>query len=178
MATTTAEPKARKRRRKTRTKNVSPLPAIVASQLKADEINLTPGKEHVICPTCSNWTPITGILSTPVLVPTTPPRTTTAPPPPPLLQQQPPDHPRHRDRRLAGGTDRADRGVRDGRLPPADEGTAQAQDKRRRCREPAQARPAQRGAGPQDVPSAPEAVPGLQGRGHGPDRADTALPRR
>lgn len=81
MATITAEPKARKRRRKTRTKNVSSLPAIVASQLKADEINLTPGKEHVICPTCSNWTPITGILSTPVLVPhhTTPyhDRTTT-----------------------------------------------------------------------------------------------------
>ncbi|WP_203632790.1 hypothetical protein [Streptomyces halstedii] len=81
MATITAEPKARKRRRKTRTKNVSSLPAIVASQLKADEINLTPGKEHVICPTCSNWTPITGILGTPVLVPhhTTPyhDRTTT-----------------------------------------------------------------------------------------------------
>ncbi|MGW2112004.1 hypothetical protein [Streptomyces sp. NPDC001948] len=81
MATTTAEPKARKRRRKTRTKNISSLPAIVASQLKADQINLTPGKEHVICPTCRNWTPITGILSTPVLVPhhTTPyhDRTTT-----------------------------------------------------------------------------------------------------
>ncbi|MFD7498314.1 hypothetical protein ACFV8T_39380 [Streptomyces sp. NPDC059832] len=83
MATTTVEPKARKRRQKTRTKNVSPLPAIVASQLKADQINLTPGKEHVICPDCKTWTPITGVLGTPVLVPhhTTPyhDRTTTTP---------------------------------------------------------------------------------------------------
>ncbi|MET9810834.1 hypothetical protein [Streptomyces halstedii] len=69
MATTTVEPKARKRRRKTRTKNVSQLPAIVASQLKADQINLTPGKEHVICPDCKTWTPITGVLGTSLLVP-------------------------------------------------------------------------------------------------------------
>ncbi|GAA2955299.1 MULTISPECIES: hypothetical protein [Streptomyces] len=69
MATTTAEPQARKRRRKTRTKNVSPLPALVASQLTAGQIDLTPGKEHVICPACENWTPITGVLGTPVLVP-------------------------------------------------------------------------------------------------------------
>ncbi|MFD7532225.1 hypothetical protein ACFV8E_32300 [Streptomyces sp. NPDC059849] len=69
MATTTVEPKARKRPRKTRTKNVSRLPAIVASQLKANQIDLTPGKEHVICPDCENWTPITGVLGTPVLVP-------------------------------------------------------------------------------------------------------------
>ncbi|MFE6813527.1 hypothetical protein [Streptomyces sp. NPDC057675] len=83
MATTTAEPKARKRRQKTRTKNVSPLPAIVASRLTASQIDLTPGKEHVICPTCMTWTPITGVLGTPVLVPhhTTPyyDRTTTTP---------------------------------------------------------------------------------------------------
>ncbi|MFJ2915052.1 hypothetical protein ACIO8F_37950 [Streptomyces sp. NPDC087228] len=81
MATTTVEPKARKRRQKTRTKNVSPLPAIIASQLKANQINLTPGQEHVICPDCKTWTPITGVLGTPVLVPhhTTPyhDRTTT-----------------------------------------------------------------------------------------------------
>ncbi|MFE7045730.1 hypothetical protein ACFU9X_41915 [Streptomyces atratus] len=69
MAATTMEPKARKRPRKTRTKNVSRLPAIVASQLKANQIDLTPGKEHVICPDCENWTPITGVLGTPVLVP-------------------------------------------------------------------------------------------------------------
>ncbi|MEV5672812.1 hypothetical protein AB0L28_29070 [Streptomyces sp. NPDC052503] len=81
MATTTVEPKARKRRRKTRTKNVNPLPALVASELKASQIDLTPGKEHVFCPACENWTPITGVLGTPVLVPhhTTPyhDRTTT-----------------------------------------------------------------------------------------------------
>ncbi|MFE0777084.1 hypothetical protein [Streptomyces sp. NPDC058861] len=81
MATTTVEPKARKRRRKTRTKNISPLPAIVASELTASQIDLTPGKEHVICPDCRTWTPITGVLGTPVLVPhhTTPyhDRTTT-----------------------------------------------------------------------------------------------------
>ncbi|MGP3637231.1 hypothetical protein ACTU45_28460 [Streptomyces sp. 24-1644] len=69
MATTTVEPKARKRRRKTRTKNISPLPALVASELTASQIDLTPGKEHVICPACKTWTPITGVLSTPVLVP-------------------------------------------------------------------------------------------------------------
>lgn len=81
MATTTAEPKARKRRRKTRTKTVSHLVPLVASELKTSEINLTPGKEHVICPACKCWTPITGVLSKPTLVPhhTTPyhDRTTT-----------------------------------------------------------------------------------------------------
>ncbi|MFJ8769886.1 hypothetical protein [Streptomyces clavifer] len=69
MATTTVEPQARKRRRKTRTKNISPLPALLASELTASQIDLTPGKEHVFCPACSNWTPITGVLGTPVLVP-------------------------------------------------------------------------------------------------------------
>ncbi|WEH43985.1 hypothetical protein [Streptomyces sp. AM 2-1-1] len=69
MATTTVEPKARKRRQKTRTKNVSSLPAILASKLTASQIDLTPGKEHVICPACKCWTPITGVLGTPVLVP-------------------------------------------------------------------------------------------------------------
>ncbi|MFI8200458.1 hypothetical protein ACIF6K_28735 [Streptomyces sp. NPDC085942] len=69
MATTTAQPTARKRRRKTRTKNVSHLPPLVASQFKADEIDLTPGKEHVRCPACETWAPITGVLGTPLLVP-------------------------------------------------------------------------------------------------------------
>ncbi|MFI1808433.1 hypothetical protein ACH415_33010 [Streptomyces californicus] len=67
MATTTAEPK--KRRRKTRTKNVSHLPPLLASELKTSEIDLTPGKEHVLCPACKCWTPITGVLGTPLLVP-------------------------------------------------------------------------------------------------------------
>ncbi|MFI8769503.1 hypothetical protein ACIGN6_31990 [Streptomyces sp. NPDC053792] len=72
MSTTLASPEAptaHKRRRKTRTKNVSHLPALVASQLKASEIDLTPGKEHLVCPACERWTPITGVLGTPKLVP-------------------------------------------------------------------------------------------------------------
>ncbi|MGW0573024.1 hypothetical protein [Streptomyces tauricus] len=69
MATTAATPTARKRRRKTRTKHVSPLPAIIASALKANQLDLTPGKEHLVCPDCSTWCPITGVLGTPKLVP-------------------------------------------------------------------------------------------------------------
>ncbi|MEU9677840.1 hypothetical protein AB0D92_30565 [Streptomyces parvus] len=68
MAAITAEPKARKRR-KTRTKNISSLPPLLASQFTAGQIDLTPGKEHAICPACTCWTPITGVLGTPVLVP-------------------------------------------------------------------------------------------------------------
>ena len=69
MATTTVEPKARKRRRKTRTKNVSSLPPLHASEFTASQIDLTPGKEHIVCPACTCWTPITGVFGTPVLVP-------------------------------------------------------------------------------------------------------------
>ncbi|MFF8505887.1 hypothetical protein ACF07L_35340 [Streptomyces anulatus] len=69
MDATTAEPTARKRRRKTRTKNISSLPPLVASEFKATQIDLTPGKENVRCPACTCWTPITGVLGTPVLVP-------------------------------------------------------------------------------------------------------------
>ncbi|MFD5065157.1 hypothetical protein [Streptomyces sp. NPDC058394] len=69
MTTTTVTPEARKRRRKTRTKTVSNLPAIVASKFKTNELDLTPGKEHLICPGCKGWTPITGMLGTPKLVP-------------------------------------------------------------------------------------------------------------
>ncbi|WP_331734470.1 MULTISPECIES: hypothetical protein [unclassified Streptomyces] len=69
MAMASAQPEARKRRRKTRTKTVSNLPAIVASEFKTNAIDLTPGKEHLICPGCKGWTPITGMLGTPKLVP-------------------------------------------------------------------------------------------------------------
>ncbi|MCX4489796.1 hypothetical protein OG890_38800 [Streptomyces anulatus] len=69
MATPTVEPKARKRRRKTRTKHISPLPPLVASEFKASQIDLTPGKESVRCPACTCWTPITGVLGKPMLVP-------------------------------------------------------------------------------------------------------------
>ncbi|MFE1499901.1 hypothetical protein ACFW89_33045, partial [Streptomyces albidoflavus] len=72
MSTTLVTPEtpaARKRRRKTRTKNVSHLPPLVASQLKASQIDLTPGKEHLVCAACERWTPITGVQGTPKLVP-------------------------------------------------------------------------------------------------------------
>lgn len=62
-------PTARKRRRKTRTKAVSHLPAIITSELPAAEVDLTPGREHLVCPTCERWTPLTGVLGTPKLVP-------------------------------------------------------------------------------------------------------------
>ncbi|MFF3312958.1 hypothetical protein [Streptomyces sp. NPDC002952] len=65
----TKEPAARKRRRKPRTRTVSPLPTIVASRLPLVEIDLTPSREHLVCPNCERWTPITGVLGTPKLVP-------------------------------------------------------------------------------------------------------------
>ncbi|RPK23546.1 hypothetical protein EES37_37965 [Streptomyces sp. ADI91-18] len=69
MITTPAMPKASKRRRKTRTSNISHRPPVIASELKVTEIDLTPGKEHLVCPDCSTWVPITGMLGTPKLVP-------------------------------------------------------------------------------------------------------------
>ncbi|MEU7031419.1 hypothetical protein AB0A60_32585 [Streptomyces sp. NPDC046275] len=69
MTDKTAQPAAKKRRRKTRTKNVSPLPAIIVSQLKFNELDLTPGKEHLVCPECRTWTPVTGTRGTTKLVP-------------------------------------------------------------------------------------------------------------
>ncbi|MFJ3973482.1 hypothetical protein ACIPYR_35815 [Streptomyces parvus] len=69
MTTTNVEAQARKRLRRTRTKNVSHLPPLFASNFSTSEIDLTPGKEHVLCPACENWTPITGVLGTPLLVP-------------------------------------------------------------------------------------------------------------
>ncbi|MGW2964956.1 hypothetical protein ACWDGI_41825 [Streptomyces sp. NPDC001220] len=67
--TTTATPTARKRCRKTRTKRVNPLPPIVLSTFPANEIDLAPGREHMVCPECRTWCPITGMNGTPKLVP-------------------------------------------------------------------------------------------------------------
>ncbi|WP_051877395.1 hypothetical protein [Streptomyces natalensis] len=58
----------RKRPQRTRTKNVSHHPALELSTLRVQEVNLEPGKEHVVCPDCRTWCPITG-LRTPKLVP-------------------------------------------------------------------------------------------------------------
>lgn len=66
---TTTTPKARKRRRKTRTQNVNHRPPIIASDLEANQLDLAPGKEHLVCPDCFTWVPITGMLGTPKLVP-------------------------------------------------------------------------------------------------------------
>lgn len=67
--TTTATPTARKRCRKTRTKKVNPRPPIVASTLAANEVDLASGREHMVCPECRTWCPITGMNGTPKLVP-------------------------------------------------------------------------------------------------------------
>ncbi|MFF4902865.1 hypothetical protein [Streptomyces sp. NPDC001068] len=67
--TTTATPTARKRCRKTRTTKVNPRPAIVLSTIPATEIDLAPGREHMVCPECRTWCPITGMNSSPKLVP-------------------------------------------------------------------------------------------------------------
>ncbi|MGV9248014.1 hypothetical protein [Streptomyces sp. NPDC003710] len=69
MTTTPTMPTAHKRRRKTRTPQVNHRPPITASALKANEIDLCPGKEHLICPDCGTWCPITGMQGAPKLVP-------------------------------------------------------------------------------------------------------------
>ncbi|WP_411121298.1 hypothetical protein [Streptomyces sp. x-19] len=56
------------RLRRTRTKNISHLPALEASALPAQELDLEPGREHLRCPDCRTWCPITG-LQLPKLVP-------------------------------------------------------------------------------------------------------------
>ncbi|MFI8234959.1 hypothetical protein ACIGDI_39810 [Streptomyces sp. NPDC085900] len=66
---TAATSKARVRRRKTRTKNVNSRRPVLASGLPVVELDLTPGKECLVCPDCSTWVPITGVLGTPKLVP-------------------------------------------------------------------------------------------------------------
>ncbi|WP_327749853.1 hypothetical protein [Streptomyces europaeiscabiei] len=60
MTLTSAMPTARKRLTRTRTKQVSPLPAIVVSKLLPIDIDLLPGTESLVCPHCRTWCPITG----------------------------------------------------------------------------------------------------------------------
>lgn len=69
MTTTSAMPTAKKRPKKTRTNRISSRPAIVVSKLRNNQIELSPGKEHMVCPDCGTWCPITGTQSTPQLVP-------------------------------------------------------------------------------------------------------------
>jgi len=62
---------ARTRPTKTRGKNLrlSSRPAVVLSALRVTSYDLTHGMEHMKCPDCRTWVPMTGMLSTPRLVP-------------------------------------------------------------------------------------------------------------
>ncbi|MEU4490077.1 hypothetical protein AB0H94_35270 [Streptomyces purpurascens] len=60
MTITSAMPTAKKRPTRTRTKQVSSLPAIAVSKLPPIDIDLLPGTESLVCPNCSRWCPITG----------------------------------------------------------------------------------------------------------------------
>ncbi|MYW00383.1 hypothetical protein [Streptomyces sp. SID3343] len=62
---------ARKRPTKTRSKTlrVSSRPPLAVSSLRPTALDLSPGHEHLVCPDCGCWTPMTGIRSTPHLVP-------------------------------------------------------------------------------------------------------------
>ncbi|SFD74668.1 hypothetical protein SAMN05421773_12729 [Streptomyces aidingensis] len=63
-------PKARKRKRRTNTKNVSSRPALLLSTLPLAHIDLRPGAGCIVCPDCSTWVPITGLQgANPKLVP-------------------------------------------------------------------------------------------------------------
>ncbi|MCC3655822.1 hypothetical protein LIX60_31055 [Streptomyces sp. S07_1.15] len=61
MTATPAMPKASKRRRKTRTPHVNNRPPIAVSALKPNQIDLSSGKESLVCPDCRTWCPITGM---------------------------------------------------------------------------------------------------------------------
>jgi hypothetical protein len=61
---------AQKRLTRTRTKNVSHRPELLLSSLPLLNVSLFPGMEHLVCPDCKTWCPITGAQSkTPKLVP-------------------------------------------------------------------------------------------------------------
>ncbi|MET9913584.1 hypothetical protein ABZZ74_43715 [Streptomyces sp. NPDC006476] len=64
MTITSAMPKAKERKTRTRTKRVSSLPAIKLSQLPPSHIDLRqPLKAVLICEYCKTWCPITGMQS-------------------------------------------------------------------------------------------------------------------
>ncbi|MDH6107876.1 hypothetical protein P3T36_006335 [Kitasatospora sp. MAP12-15] len=59
MTTSTAIPTARERKRRTCTKNVSCKPPLRLSELPRNLVDLTPRAEHVGCPDCKTWCPLT-----------------------------------------------------------------------------------------------------------------------
>ncbi|WP_327156669.1 hypothetical protein [Streptomyces tubercidicus] len=58
----------RERTKRSRTKNTSHRPALALSALPVQELDLHPGAEHLVCPDCRTWCPVTGLRS-PKLVP-------------------------------------------------------------------------------------------------------------
>ncbi|GAA2154396.1 hypothetical protein GCM10009760_53280 [Kitasatospora kazusensis] len=59
MTTSTAIPTARQRKAQTRTTNVSTRPALLLSKLPLNSVELTPRAEHLACPDCQTWCPLT-----------------------------------------------------------------------------------------------------------------------
>ncbi|MFJ1757318.1 hypothetical protein [Kitasatospora sp. NPDC088134] len=59
MTPPTTTPVAQKRKRRTRTTNVSHRPALTLSTLLPNNYELLPGGEHLRCPDCETWCPLT-----------------------------------------------------------------------------------------------------------------------
>ncbi|MGW4651806.1 hypothetical protein [Kitasatospora sp. NPDC004289] len=59
MTTSTAIPTARQRKSRTRTTNISALPALLVSQLPIASVQLTHRAEVMACPACQTWCPLT-----------------------------------------------------------------------------------------------------------------------
>jgi hypothetical protein len=71
MTDTSTAPTARERCRKVRTRTVSSMAPLVLSKLPMNVFELAAGREHMVCPNCRTWCPITGMGKggTPKLVP-------------------------------------------------------------------------------------------------------------
>ncbi|MET9282601.1 hypothetical protein ABZY01_32680 [Streptomyces anthocyanicus] len=61
MSASTLERTARPRKSRTRSRNVSPRPALVISTLRPHQYDLRPACASLVCPDCKTWVPITGI---------------------------------------------------------------------------------------------------------------------
>ncbi|RKE02950.1 hypothetical protein [Streptomyces sp. TLI_171] len=59
MTPSQAIPTARQRKRRTRTLNVSHRPPLAVSSLLPNNVDLLPGTEHLRCPDCTTWCPLT-----------------------------------------------------------------------------------------------------------------------
>ncbi|MGW2826385.1 hypothetical protein ACWC24_36180 [Streptomyces sp. NPDC001443] len=70
MPPTSEMPLARKRAKRIRTRRVNDQTVLKISTLHANDIDLFPGAESLICPDCDTWVPITGVgCRRPKLVP-------------------------------------------------------------------------------------------------------------